>query len=244
MHGDLPVLFRQAWVRGNDRLLALFYDNVPRLHDPAVRFLLPLWQLEGRESQMRGAYIERLRLRDPDLTGPGAARLLEVSLGTGVNVHLVRRALAPGARLDYWGLELSSGMLRVACDRLAAHGQRDLRLVQGDAHALPFADDTFDRVLHVGGIGGFRDPAQALAELVRVARPGATIVVVDEQLDPHRKHGWWPRAWFKALTFYDERPHCPTGELPRGVSDIVAEQASRFYYCLSFRKAGGAPPPA
>lgn len=233
---DIPILFREAWVRGTDKVMALFYDNLPRFHDPAVHYLLPVWQLEGRESTMRSGYIRRLQLDAEDLQHNPAPRLLEVSLGTGVNVGLVRRAAATGPRLEYWGLELSPGMLRIGCERLAAAQERQVRLVQGDAHALPFASDTFDRVLHVGGIGGFRDPGAAMAEMVRVAKPGAVIVVVDEQLDPARRHGLWPRAWFKALTFYDRDPHCPRESLPAGAIDVIEEQVSRFYYCLSFRK--------
>jgi ubiquinone/menaquinone biosynthesis C-methylase UbiE len=237
--GDLPRLYRDAWIRGNDRLLSPFYDHLPRLHDPAVRFLLPLWQLEGREEAMRAHYIARLDLGGPDLRAAPRPRLLEVSVGTGVNVGLVRRASPPDLALDYWGLELSAGMLGLACERLRGGEAGALRLVQGDAHALPFADASFDRVLHVGGIGGFRDPALALRELLRVAKPGARIVVVDEQLDPARRHGPWPRAWFRALTFYDDDPRSPRHLLPADACDVAETQASRFYYCLSFRRTAG-----
>lgn len=236
-HSDIPVLFREAWVQGTDKVMALFYDNVPRLHDPAVRYLLPIWQLEGRESTMRNGYIRRLQLDAADLQANPTPRLLEVSLGTGVNVALVRRAAAAGQRLDYWGLELSPGMLRIGCERLQAANEKQVRLVQGDAHSLPFASDTFDRVLHVGGIGGFRSPEAAMAEMVRVAKPGALIVVADEQLDPGRSHSLWSRAWFKALTFYDRDPHCPKESVPTLATDVIDEQVSRFYYCLSFRKS-------
>lgn len=235
-HADIPVLFREAWVRGTDKVMALFYDHLPRMHDPAVRYFLPLWQLEGRESTMREGYLRRLRLDAPELRDNPAPRLLEVSLGTGVNVALVRQASEVGRRLDYWGLELSPGMLSIGCERLSAAKEDQVRLVQGDAHTLPFATDSFDRVLHVGGIGGFRSPDAAMAEMVRVAKPGAIIVVVDEQLDPSRRHGLWPRAWFKALTFYDRDPHCPRECLPAHAVDVAEEQVSRFYYCLSFRK--------
>ena len=228
-----PVLYREAWVKGPDKVLRLFYDGVPRLHDPAVRFGLPLWQLGGTEEQIRRGYLRRLRLGELPRDRP--VRLLEVSVGSGANIARVRQWPGCPAQLDYYGLDLSAGMLRLCRQRLTATGAAPVQLVQGDAHALPFADAAFDCVLHVGGIGGFRDPARALAEMCRVAKAGAQVVVVDEQLDPKRRHGLWPRLWFRALTFYDDRPHCPTEALPPGVTDVVEEQLSRFYYGLSFR---------
>ncbi len=238
VHG-LPVLYREAWVRGPDRLMRHFYDNLPRLHDPAVHYLLPIWQLEGTEPAMRDGYIRRLELGQAP--AGQVLRVLEVSIGTGVNVELVQRALPPGVACEYWGLDLSTGMLRVCRDRLAKSGRRDVRLLQGDAHALPFADGSFDRVFHVGGIGGFSNPGKALAEMARVARPGTPIVVVDEELEKGRRHGLWPRLWFAALTFYDRHPHCPSEALPAQAWDVLAEPVSRFYYCLRFRVGGAQP---
>ncbi len=55
-------------------------------------------------------------------------------------------------------------------DRLAAN-------VFGDAGQLPFPDGTFDLVLAVEVLEHLPDPARALDELARVARPGATAVL-------------------------------------------------------------------
>ncbi len=216
--------------------MRLFYDWVPQLHDPAVRYLLPIWQLEGSESAMRAGYIRRMELSalQPSACGE-PLRILEVSIGTGVNVELVHAALPAGIPLEYWGLDLATGMLRICGRRLRRRGIDDVRLVQGDAHALPFADQSFDRVFHVGGIGGFHDPGKAMAEMARVARPDTPVVVVDEQLDPTRSHGWWPRLWFDLVTFYDKDPHAPREHVPADASEVIDEQVGRFYYCLTFR---------
>ena len=60
---------------------------------------------------------------------------------------------------------------------------RDLRLILGEAEALPFRDRQFDAVLSIGGFNHFNDPEAALREMARVAKPGATIVVSDELPD-------------------------------------------------------------
>ncbi len=238
LRDGIPVLYREPWVQGPDKLLRYFYDGVPRLHDPLVRYGLPLWQVGGTEAEIRQGYLRRLRLDElrPD-TSP--VRFLEVSVGSGASIELVRDGAAAVPHMEYWGFDLSWGMMKLARERIQKAHQPPVHWVQGDAHALPFADGLFDRVLHVGGIGGFRDPAKALAEMCRVAKPGAPIVVVDEQLDPNRHNGLWPRLWFRAVTFYDDRPHCPTEALPPGVTEVVEEQLSRFYYGLSFRAPAG-----
>jgi ubiquinone/menaquinone biosynthesis C-methylase UbiE len=65
-----------------------------------------------------------------------------------------------------------------ACRRRAAG--REVWLAQCEAEALPLADRQFDAVLSIGAFNYFNDPEGALREMVRVARPGAPIVVSDE----------------------------------------------------------------
>ena len=56
--------------------------------------------------------------------------------------------------------------------------QADLFL--GNAECLPFADESFDVVFHVGGINFFNDRAKAIREMIRVAKPGSKILIADE----------------------------------------------------------------
>lgn len=45
----------------------------------------------------------------------------------------------------------------------------------GDAHNLPFADDTFDSVLCIAVLEHVRDPQSMVSEMIRVARPGGLV---------------------------------------------------------------------
>src|SRR5262249_58322890 len=110
---------------------------------------------------------------------------------------------------------------------------RPMHLLVADAHALPFAGASFDRVFHIGGIGGYGDPRRGLAEMARVARPDTPIVVVDEQLDPGGRRSTFHRLVFRARTFYTAAPGSPVALLPPGASAVVSEQVSRYYYCLT-----------
>jgi SAM-dependent methyltransferase len=99
--------------------------------------------------------------------------VLDVATGTG-NVAL--RAARGGARVT--GLDLVPSLLDVARERAAEAGL-DIELVEGDCEALPFADESFDRVLSVFGVQFAPRHRVSADELVRVCRPGGAIGVVN-----------------------------------------------------------------
>ncbi|GLY50413.1 class I SAM-dependent methyltransferase [Lentzea sp. NBRC 102530] len=98
--------------------------------------------------------------------------VLEVAVGTGLNLP----HYPAGTVLT--GLDLSDGMLGLARARAAGLG-RAVTLRQGTAHALPFADGSFDTVVCTLGLCAIPDHETALAEMVRVLRPGGRLVLVD-----------------------------------------------------------------
>jgi ubiquinone/menaquinone biosynthesis C-methylase UbiE len=100
------------------------------------------------------------------------ARLLDAGAGTG----RVARSLLPllETRLQLVCLEPSRKML--ALGRRQAPGGLWLR---GRADPLPFADDTFDIVVSLEMIEFTPDPEGTLRELVRVLRPGGSLLVTN-----------------------------------------------------------------
>ena len=102
--------------------------------------------------------------------GPGV-ELLDVATGTG-NVSIP--AAQAGAHVT--GLDLTPKLLDAQRERAAAAGV-EIALVEGDAEELPFDGASFDAVTSCFGVMFAPRQALAAAELVRVARPGATIVV-------------------------------------------------------------------
>jgi demethylmenaquinone methyltransferase / 2-methoxy-6-polyprenyl-1,4-benzoquinol methylase len=101
--------------------------------------------------------------------GPGQL-VLDLAAGTGTSS---RAFAASGARCV--ACDFSLGMLRVGARRPAS----GLEFVAGDALALPFADAAFDVVTISFGLRNVADVGQALAELLRVTRPGGKLVICE-----------------------------------------------------------------
>jgi SAM-dependent methyltransferase len=95
--------------------------------------------------------------------------LLDVATGSG-NVAIPAAEL--GANVT--GLDLTPKLLEAARGRAAQAGV-EVRWIEGDAEELPFADGSFDRVTSCFGVIFAPRHDVAAAELVRVARPGATV---------------------------------------------------------------------
>ncbi len=70
-------------------------------------------------------------------------------------------------------IDLSPDLLEIAEKRAQSRGLTNFSTQKTDAHALPFADDSFDLGTSRFGVMFFRDPQKALGELRRVLRPGA-----------------------------------------------------------------------
>jgi SAM-dependent methyltransferase len=97
--------------------------------------------------------------------------LLDVATGTG---NAAIPAAERGARVV--GLDQVPKLLDAASARAAAAGV-EVEWVEGDAEALPFDDDSFDRVSSVFGVMFAPRQQQAADELVRVTRAGGRIAV-------------------------------------------------------------------
>ena len=100
--------------------------------------------------------------------GRATGEVLEVAVGTGLNLPFY------AADVTLTGIDLSDRMLDLARRR-----GRQATLRQGDAHALPFTDGSFDTVVCTFGLCAIPDVDTAVAEMVRVLRPGGRLVLVD-----------------------------------------------------------------
>lgn len=101
-------------------------------------------------------------------------RVLEVGVGTGLSLPLY------GADVKVTGIDFSAAMLKRARERVKRRGLGNIEaLIEMDAMAMAFPDDSFDATVGMYLMTAVPDPDKVFAELVRVTKPGGSILVVN-----------------------------------------------------------------
>jgi len=154
-------------------------------------------------------------------------RVLDVAAGTG---NVAVPAALTGARVT--ASDLTPELFPAGRTFAERHGAT-VDFEEGDAEALPYPDDAFDRVLSCVGVMFAPHHRRAADELVRVCRPGGTVGVLNWTVDG------FVGALFRAMQPYLPPP--PPGVQPAalwgdeeyvralfadGVSDVRATRAS------------------
>jgi len=213
----IAVFLQEA--SGRNRKYQTMYDRLAPGYDLAER----LFYWISRKPDRRLGFI-------PELEVPAGARVLEVSVCTGGNLPFLREDI------EFFGLDLSWGMLR-RCRHNLKRWHRSANLFHGEGERLPFRDAVFDCVYHVGGINFFSDKARAIAEMIRVAKPGTKIVIIDETekvVSQQYRENPFTRRYYASE---DRLASAPTDLVPAGMREIQTRLVSAGNeYCLTFRK--------
>ena len=122
-----------------------------------------------------------------DLMAPRPGeRVLDVGCGSGALDRLLARRL--GAANSITAIDVNPFLLEEAAALAQAEGvEGPIRFVPGSTEALPFDDGTFDCVFSVTVLEEC-DADRALAEMVRVTRPGGRVGVIVRSIDLPQ---WW-----------------------------------------------------
>ena len=134
------------------------------------------------------AILAELALRPDD-------HLLEVGCGGGA---FLKKALESGCRAA--AVDHSAEMVRLA-RRENAGGRVDI--LEADAHALPFAQETFTCAAMTGVLGFLQEPVTALAEMHRVLVHGGRVVILGSDPELRGTPGA-PEPMASRLRFYDD----------------------------------------
>jgi ubiquinone/menaquinone biosynthesis C-methylase UbiE len=225
----IPIFFSDQEMTGSNRKYRDFYDKIAFFYDLYIALISLLCRKKGWHAA-RSELIRRISgVRAGD-------RILEVGIGTGLNLSL----LPKDAR--YAGVDISWKMLS-RCRRRAARLQREACLCLAQAEALPFREESFDRVFSVGGFNFFTDKQAAMKEMIRVAKPGSTILIVDET--PKHVKTAYERTPLARKAFKEESSdslRAPVELVPENMQDVRCEEVwdGRFY-ALSFVKPSPTP---
>ena len=113
------------------------------------------------------------RIATTRAVGPAAGeRILDLAAGTGTSSAALARNGAQVVAADF-----SPGMIAVGREKYA--DRSDIQFVEADATDLPFADEEFDATTISFGLRNVVRPKDALAEMLRVTKPGGRIVICE-----------------------------------------------------------------
>jgi phosphatidylethanolamine/phosphatidyl-N-methylethanolamine N-methyltransferase len=159
---DIATRALSVTVVGNDFVEAV-YSRIAKVYDLTFGPTLHPGRLQA---------IQRMDI-------PSAERVLEVGVGTGINLSLYPK------NCSVTGIDFSAPMLEIARERAARKEVQNVRLLQMDAADMKFADNSFDIVYAPYVISVVPDPVTVAREMHRVCRPGGRIIVLNHFLSPN-----------------------------------------------------------
>jgi SAM-dependent methyltransferase len=124
--------------------------------------------------------------------------VLDVATGSGNSAIAAARRQCDVTGVDYVTALLERGAVRAAAEGVP------VRFEEGDAEALPVADDSYDAVLSTFGVMFAPNQEQAARELLRAVRPGGRIGLAN----------WTPDGWIGEVFRVTGRHIPPPAGLP------------------------------
>jgi len=157
--GGRELIYKGKW----DKFIRSFYAKI---YTPATNFMFLFC---GGVKNAKKEVLSHLDLKDNSV-------VLETGIGAAENFYYLNRE---AKNLSFFGIDIQKQML--------IHSARNLKkwniaaeLFLADAEELPFKDEMFDVVFHLGSINLFQNKEKAINEMIRVAKPGSKIVIADE----------------------------------------------------------------
>lgn len=163
--------------------------------------------------------------------------ILDVCCGTGqLSIEL---AGTMGETGKVTGLDFSENMLDKARENVSQSSYATLiQLLQGDAMNLPFPDNTFDGATVGWGLRNLPDLEQGIREMLRVVKPGSTIVSLDmaKPTLPVFKQAYW--LYFEKLVPWMGKVWAGKGKAYQYLHDSAREFPSQQDLAKIFGSCG------
>jgi demethylmenaquinone methyltransferase/2-methoxy-6-polyprenyl-1,4-benzoquinol methylase len=150
--------------KGKKEQVATMFNNISKKYD-LLNHLLSM----GIDILWRKKAVRLLKKEQPK-------HILDIATGTG-DFALEALSLKPEKII---GVDISEGMLEVGRRKMKRKGVDHLIEMQvGDSENLQFPDNHFDAVIVAFGVRNFENLEKGLAEMLRVTRPGGTVVIIE-----------------------------------------------------------------
>lgn len=221
----IPRFIQYSELPEQDRRFARFYDWFSYVYLPFSQIGSLLFGGEGRS---RRTLLERLE--------PRGGRVLEVSIGPGVNLPYLLEREDVG---EVHGLDISLGQLK-RCQSFMRRRGFPAELYLGNAEELPFQDESFESIFHIGGINFFSDKKKAIEEMIRVAKPGSKILIADETERGARGYEISFPGFARLFEQPREAVRPPIDRIPQEMLDVKLDESiwGGWFYSIEFRKPG------
>jgi len=222
----IPVFLNDKFLSGDNQKYMKMYDWMSKGYDLAETIIGRL-KYGNAINNMRSELISKLEWRDN-------CSVLYVSIWTGKDLQFIPELINKKS-LDIVGVDISLGMLK-KCKKKYKN-QLNISLINCCAEDLPFKDNEFDIVFHVGGINFFNDKALAIQEMIRVAKKNSKILIADETADfieKQYKKSSLSKKYFEGESFDLKDIE---SAIPIGVVDLKTELMwKNKFYCITFKK--------
>ena len=171
------------------------------------------------------------------------SRILEVGCGTGRDTHRIANKLSEKGSLHIQ--DLSPNMVKKCHQEMQKYAERhnircELVYFVSNATYLPYPDNFFDLVFHVGAFNVFEEQEKTLQEFCRITKPGGKIAFGDESVAP------WLRGSEYANILIANNPMfqypVPLDKLPESARNVTCEWIiGNSFYFIVFEKGEGFP---
>ncbi len=212
---------------GNDAQFYEQYKQIAQYYDKGSEQLFATFYAE--EQIERQNLVSRLQAKSGD-------RVFELSTGTGSNIPYILKDI--GEKGEIIAYDLSESMLRIAKEKFGTNPQ--VKFLVGNGSYLPFPDNSFDGLFHIGGINTFSEVQKAIDEIVRIVKPGGRVVLADEGMGPWNLNTEFGDQLMKMNNLYKDQP--PIDKLPVNVTDVqLSWGMGNAFYVIEFTVTEGPP---
>jgi len=223
----IPDFVLPEYLNEKDKKWMLEYDSMARSYDLLMTLIIPTLSI-GLEPFERYKWTKKLQIKSE-------SHVLDVSTGTGKNLPLISRQIGSNGKIA--AMDISNGMLNYAQMKMKRRKWKNIELHRANASYLPYKNNTFDAVMHVGGINTFGQRKKALHEMTRVAKTNAKIIIIDEGLAPEKQKTLLGKFQLRTNRLYFCQP--PTKLIPHNTKNVqVTWKSDPFWphYIMELQK--------